>query len=65
MKTANFLILSVAIFFVSGCAQTIVSCAAFKPIRPMTADVLTMSDSMVAQVLNHNASGIRNCGWKP
>lgn len=48
----------------SGPAPTSEPCAGWLPIRPTLADVDTMSEALVDQVLSHNEHGARVCGWK-
>lgn len=49
----------------AGCATTgSAGCDGWKAIRPAAADVATMSDSTVQQVLQHNRHGAAVCGWK-
>lgn len=47
----------------SGCTHGTVSdfCLIAKPIRPAAADVLT--DGTVTQILAHDETGKRLCGW--
>lgn len=40
-------------------------CDVSKPIRLAQAEIATMSDQSVAQVLTHNEKGERLCGWRP
>lgn len=49
----------------TGRATTDTACSGFRPIRPTTADVETMSDRLVGQVLDHNQFGAKACGWRP
>lgn len=52
---------------VSGCVNGYVtkSCDWAKPIRPTNKDVDVISDKLTRQVLEHNVTGSRVCGWKP
>lgn len=50
--------------FVTGCASTADWCAVNRPIRPTAADVETMSDGTARQLLEHNQTGAKLCGWK-
>ncbi len=40
-------------------------CAVSRPIRPTRAEVATMSDATVADVLAHNRKGAALCRWVP
>lgn len=60
------LILLMGALALAGCATTGgTACDGWTPIRPTGADLKTMSDSLVAQILGHNAHGAKTCGWKP
>lgn len=56
-------ILSVA----SGCATGPATdgCEWVSAIRPTSADVDVMSDTLAGQILAHNMAGARVCGWEP
>lgn len=58
-KTSLLLILALCLV---GCAS-IGDCTSFAPIRPSSQDVLT--DGLARQILTHNETGARNCGWRP
>jgi hypothetical protein len=53
---------------VSGCqsspAISLDPCAGWKVIRPTHADMLVISDALVAQIDNHDSYGVKRCGWK-
>lgn len=51
--------------FVAGCATTADWCATNRPIRPTAAEVETMSDGTARQLLEHNRTAAKVCGWKP
>lgn len=40
------------------------ACAVFKPVRPTVADIEAASTILVEQILVHNETGARLCGWK-
>lgn len=40
-------------------------CEIAKPMRPSAAEIAAMSDARVAEVLAHNETGRRLCGWRP
>ena len=39
-------------------------CVAFSAIRPTDQDIDVMSDDLVNQLLTHNETGNKRCGWK-
>jgi hypothetical protein len=51
-----------------GCAPGVEtrtgSCDLFAPIRPTADDVAAISDSLVTQLVTHNETGARLCGWE-
>lgn len=54
--------------FLALCACSTTSgdpCAGFKPIRPEIADNAVISLQLVEQLLVHNETGAKLCGWKP
>lgn len=54
-----------AVTLAAGCAEVMgPACDGWKPIRPIEADLATMSDPLVEQVLAHNEHGAKVCGWK-
>jgi hypothetical protein len=40
-------------------------CDVSKPIRLSPAEIASMSDQSIAQVLAHNEKGEKLCGWRP
>ena len=40
------------------------ACTVFKPIRPTAADIEAVSFQLVEQILVHNETGTRLCGWE-
>lgn len=48
----------------AGCATTTDWCASNRPIRPRAEDVETMSSGTARQLLEHNRTGAKICGWK-
>lgn len=51
----------------SGCTTglaTETGCAAFRPIYLTGAEIEALTDESVAQVLAHNNTGARLCGWR-
>ncbi|MGX7872861.1 hypothetical protein ACVDG5_008555 [Mesorhizobium sp. ORM6] len=55
-----------ALLAVAGCTTAGGSfCAVEHPIRPTKAEVATLSDASVAEILAHNRKGQKLCGWKP
>lgn len=52
---------------VSACENgvSIDACAGWQPIRPSSADVETMSDRLIEDILSHNEQGQRRCDWTP
>lgn len=53
----------------SGCADGPVTrtgaCDVFRPIHPTAPDTDLISDQLVSQLLVHNQTGSRLCGWRP
>jgi hypothetical protein len=49
--------------FASGCVATR-DCDWAKPIRPTEADVALVSDGLARDLLTHNETGAKLCGWK-
>lgn len=49
--------------FLAGCETSVRSCDWAEPIRPSRQDVLTLGTER--QILTHNETGARLCGWKP
>jgi hypothetical protein len=48
-----------------GCTTTGGSfCKVEHPIRPTKAEIATLSDATVAQILAHNEKGAKLCGWR-
>ena len=41
------------------------TCLAFRPIRPTLFDTDRMSDDLAGQILVHDETGRRLCGWRP
>lgn len=59
------LLVLVLMIVVSGCESGLRnSCDWAKPIRPKTSDVDVISDSLTRQLLEHNITGQRVCGWR-
>lgn len=53
---------------VSGCTHgraTDTGCAAFRTIYLTSAEIDMLTDESAAQVLAHNETGARLCGWRP
>jgi hypothetical protein len=55
---------SAALGCAPGVETRIGSCDLFVPIRPTPADVATISDGLVTQLVTHNETGARLCGWE-
>ena len=51
-----------AVIFLSGC-ETTKSCDWANPIKPSVNDVLTSGTER--QILTHNTTGAKLCGWQP
>ncbi|RVG70921.1 hypothetical protein CN222_01935 [Sinorhizobium meliloti] len=51
--------------YVAGCATTTDWCASNRPIRSTAEDVEAMSSGTARQILEHNRTGAKICGWKP
>jgi len=54
----------------AGCATSamqdqLVFCDGAQPIRPSKGETITLSDSLVRQIQEHNRIGAKACGWKP
>lgn len=52
---------------VTGCVTgrgTDTGCAAFRPIYLTVAEIDALTDDSVAQVLAHNETGAKLCGWR-
>jgi hypothetical protein len=47
--------------FLGGCVQT--SCDWAFPIRPTAGDVQVISDGLARDLLRHNETGAKVCGW--
>jgi hypothetical protein len=60
MKTLRNLAMLCGLILIGGCA-TSDPCGWAQPIRPSVADVLT--EGTARQLLNHNETGARVCGW--
>lgn len=41
------------------------ACDVFRPIRPVAGESQHLSESLVEQILTHNETGARLCGWVP
>lgn len=63
MKLTRKLMLLSIITFAAGCVQTADPCTWAAPIRPALADDLTTGTAR--QILAHNETGARVCGWTP
>lgn len=61
-----FLLMSAAAasLAIGACQTAGNSCDGWRPIRPTQAEIRTMSDDQVQQVLAHNEHGRRTCGWR-
>ncbi len=57
--------LALTMFLVACTTTSGNSCAGFGLIRPTKVDIATMSDQLVGQILTHNLTGAKACGWKP
>lgn len=58
------------LLFVTACANgqpatVATECTAFAPIRPAVEDIDAISAGLAAQILAHNRTGQRVCGWVP
>ena len=56
------LMLLCVLILASGCVQSD-PCAWARPIYPTADDVQNVSPSLARQLLNHNETGARVCGW--
>lgn len=57
-------LLALTLLWLCGCgAGTGTDCLGFRPIYPSSRDVLTPGTAR--QLLDHNETGQRVCGWKP
>jgi hypothetical protein len=63
MTLTKSLMLTCAAIFLSGCVQT-TSCDWAKPIRPTANDVAVVSDGLARDLLVHNQTGAKLCGWR-
>lgn len=61
MKSLMLILAMFAAASTGGCA-TSDPCAGWRAIRPARADVLT--DGTARQILAHNETGARVCGWR-
>lgn len=59
------LMLMCVMSFVTGCATTADWCSSNRPIRPTAEEVETMSGGAARQLLEHNRTGAKVCGWTP
>lgn len=50
--------------WLAGCGTDMDPCAGFGPIYPTSADLTAASDALRDQVLAHNITGERLCGWR-
>jgi hypothetical protein len=51
-----------AVSFANGCVQTD-ACDWAEPIRPTAQDVATISPGLARDLLRHNQTGQKLCGW--
>ena len=58
-------IAGVASLLLAACNTLGDPCAGFRPIRPVLADVIAVSDSLARQIAAHNEAGAKLCRWKP
>ena len=63
MRLMQRLTLLFAVILVGGCVQS--DCDWAKPIRPTTGDLGVVSPGLAREVLAHNQTGAKLCGWKP
>ncbi len=61
MLTKSLMLTCVAIF-ASGCVTN--SCDWAQPIRPTANDVAVVSEGLARDLLTHNETGAKLCGWK-
>lgn len=66
MRFKALILLAGVTAFAAGCQAPAVTsgCEWTRPIRPTAEDVAVISDSLVDQLLIHNETGARICGWK-
>ena len=66
MKLKRLTLVTLLTLGVSGCLNLSGSfCSAAKPIRPALGETARLSDQLVAQLDDHNGTGVRLCRWRP
>ena len=63
MQLLQRLTLPAVLICLAGCVQT-KDCDWAEPIRPSANDVAVISDRLAEDLLVHNETGSRLCGWK-
>ncbi len=64
MTLRQGLMLTCVLIFASGCVQTR-DCDWAQPIRPTQSDISNVSDGLARDILAHNLTGQKLCGWQP